>query len=100
MAGLPEGMARRSLTAPVDFPPMTDPHYKHDECVFEHLIHNPVIADAEAPESPAVPFHWKAHERVLAQAVYSPRDAETVIVLDSSQFFGCALLNLNGVAHP
>ena len=78
---------------------MRNSHHQHHELTVEHLVHNTVVANAQASKPAFLSFQRAPLERVLAEAVDGMHNAQPILLRNASQFLGCAPLNPNRVAH-
>lgn len=71
------------------------PDDEDNQLVVEHLVHHPVVADADAAQAPQPALQRIARMRLLAETIDGVDDALTVLAGDSLQLSRCAALDPN-----
>ncbi len=79
---------------------MRNSHYEYDKFIVTHLVHNSVGADSYSAKPTVLTLQRTSGEWVFAKTIDSMRDAKPISLRSSGEFFRCAALNPNRVAHP
>ena len=78
---------------------MSNSDYQDDEFVAKQLIHNPVIANTQPPQSTQFSLERESRQRLITKSVNGMYYAYPDRLRDARQFPCRAALNPNRVAH-
>ena len=81
------------------FSSMRNSHHEYDKRIVDYFIHNAVVTNAHSAKATALSFQRTPGERALAQSIDCLHNAKRILFRNTSEFFGCAPLNPNRVAH-